>query len=183
MKKRFQIKSFIIAAFFLVAYLNVFAKQASCNLPHIFEQSNTSAHHDDGHNHHHGNEETSAHHYEDESGKHPDETNKKDGHDHHHGNEETPAHHHDDESGNHPDETNKKDDNCCNDKTSAFFESQGNPVISSFDFKNTSYSELVFINVLFISNQSAFNAKGYVSYSLPPPKIPDIRVFIHSFII
>ncbi|MDO9184399.1 MAG: hypothetical protein Q7W13_00185 [Bacteroidia bacterium] len=152
MKNRFQIKSFIIATFFLVAYLNVFAKQASCNLPHIFELSTKSTPHDDGH-------------------------------DHHHGNEEAPAHHHDDESNDQQDKKNKKDDNCCNDKTSIFFESQGNPIVSSFDFKNVSCTELVFIKAVFIYNPLVFDIKNYASYSLPPPKIPDIRVFIQSFII
>lgn len=147
MKNNFQIKTFVIVAFFLAAYLNVIAKQASCNLPYIFQQNSKPAHH------------------------------------HNNDNEGTDSHHHDDQSSHKKEEKSKKDDNCCNDKTTAFFESQGNPVISSFDFKNISYSELAFINVLFIYNQSVFSAKGYVFYSLPPPKISDIRVFIRSFII
>jgi hypothetical protein len=154
-RNRFQIKSFVIAAIFLAAYLNVFVTQASCNLSHLFEQTATksSHHHDGGHDHHHGNEEVPPNHHDDK-----------------------PDHHHDGKSG-------KKDNNCCNDKTSAFFASQGNPATSSVDFKNT-YTECALINaILFVCNRPVFNTKGYVSYSLPPPKIPDIRVFIQSFII
>lgn len=151
MKNRFQIKSFIIAAIFLAAYLNVFITQASCNLSHFFEQPQTAHHHD--------------------------------GHDHHHGNEEVPPHHHDDKPNHQHDGKSEKKGNCYNDKTSAFFASQGNPATSSVDFKNT-YTELAFINaVFFICNRTVYNTKGHISYSLPPPKIPDIRVFIQSFII
>ncbi|MBI1781666.1 MAG: hypothetical protein HYR66_09895 [Sphingobacteriales bacterium] len=153
MKKRFQIKSFIIATFFLAAYLNVFAKQASCNLSHLFEQSTKETHHHD------------------------------DDHDHHHGNEEAPPHHHNDKPDHQHDGKNEKDNNCCNDKTSAFFAGQGNPATTSVDF-NLLKTDIVFINA-FISmiNPVVFNTRGYVSYKLPPPKIPDIRVFIQSFII
>ena len=65
----------------------------------------------------------------------------------------------------------------------AFFASQGNPAISSVDFKNTNCSELVFTNSTIIFDLPKFYTKGITSYSLPPPKIPDIRVFIQSFII
>lgn len=155
MKKRFQIKSFIIATFFLAAYLNVFATQASCNLSHLFEQTTKSTHqHEGGHDHHHGNgEEVPPHHHNDK-----------------------PDHHHDGKSG-------KKDNGCCNDKTSAFFAGQGNPATTSVDFKNT-YTEFALINpVFFVCNRPVFNTKGHITYSLPPPKIPDIRVFIQSFLI
>lgn len=113
----------------------------------------------------------------------PQTTQNHDSHDHHHGNE-VPPHNHDDKPDHqHDGKSEKKDNNCCNDKTSAFFASQGNPSTSSIDFKNT-YTELILINAtFFICNRPVFNTKGYVSYSLPPPKIPDIRVFIQSFII
>lgn len=155
MKKRFQIKSFIIATFFLAAYLNVFATQASCNLSHLFEQTTKSTHqHEGGHDHHHGNgEEVPPHHHNDK-----------------------PDHHHDGKSG-------KKDNGCCNDKTSAFFASQGNPATSSVDFKNPIQADLIFIKAFIVLNPAVYNTRGYVSYKLPPPKIPDIRVFIQSFII
>ena len=97
--------------------------------------------------------------------------------DHHHDHDEkTPLteHSHND---------SKKDDNCCNDKTAAFFASQTNPTTISFDFKNTFYTEFVtFSNNIFINTPSV-NQKGYFSYESAPPKIPDIRVFIHSFLI
>lgn len=157
MKNRFKIKSFLIAAIFLAAYLNVFITQASCNLSHLFEETQTQSH------------STHSH---------------QNSHDHHHGNENVPPHHHDDKPDHqHDGKSEQKDNNCCNDKTSTFFESQGNPTTFSVDFKNT-YTEFALINaIFFVCNQPVFNTNGYVSYTLPPPKIPDIRVFIQSFII
>lgn len=138
---------------FLAAYLNVFVTQASCNLSHLFEQTAKTSHHHDGH-------------------------------DHHHGSEEVPPHHHDDKP-DHTHDTGKKDNNCCNDKTSAFFASQGNPATSSVDIKKTVYTDLIliFISAFITFNPTVYNTKGYISYILPPPKIPDIRIFIQSFII
>ena len=76
-----------------------------------------------------------------------------------------------------------KDDNCCNDKTAAFFASQTNPVDNSFEFKNTFFAGFtIFLNVI-VSAPLPFDSKGYFSYESPPPKIPDIRVFTHSFLV
>ncbi len=154
MKNRFKIKSFIIAAIFLAAYLNVFITQASCNLSHLFEKTQTAAH------------------------------NHQNNHDHHHANEDVPPHHHDDKPDHQHDGKSEKDDNnCCNDKTSLFFASQGNPSTSSVDLKNPVQADLIFISAFIAFNPTVYNTRGYVSYKLPPPKIPDIRVFIQSFII
>lgn len=154
MKNRFQIKSFITATFFLVVYLNVFITQASCNLPHFFNDiTNESSHKKDSHGHHHDNANTSSHHHNEPLNTH----NEKDG---------------------------KKDDDCCNDKTSAFFANQGNLTISSVDFKNTFCTQLVFTNQKkIVCDFPESCIKRTTFYSLPPPKIPDIRVFIQSFII
>ena len=109
--------------------------------------------------------------------------NHQNSHDHHHGNENVPPHHHDDKPDHQHDSKSEKDNNCCNDKTSAFFASQGNPITSSVDFKNT-YTEFALIDAMFfVCNRPEFNTKGYGFYSLPPPQIPDIRVFIQSFLI
>lgn len=152
MKKRFQIKSFITATFFLVAYMNVFATQASCNLPHFFEEINKSASHQNNSNSHHHDNKTSSH-------------------------------HHDEDSSHHNEKGAKKNNNCCNDETAAFFANQGNHAVSSVDFKNTSVTEYIFVKTIFVCNSEVFDSKNFISYSLPPPKIPDIRIFIHSFII
>ena len=88
--------------------------------------------------------------------------------------DKTPAKHH---------QHNENEAPCCNDKTTAFFASQGNHIISSFDFKNTTVTENVFFNTIFVCNPKIVNSKNYTTYSLPPPKIPDIRIFIHSFLI
>ena len=156
MKNRFQIKSFITATFFLVAYLNVFATQASCNLPHFFEEISKSTQ------------------YQNASHSH--------GHHHNHDDKKSPSHHNHEDSSHHEEDA-EKDNNCCNDKTAAFFASQGNPIVSSEDFKNTFCTELVFINTATVYYSPIFYNKGAASYSLPPPKMPDIRVFIQSFII
>lgn len=157
MKNRFKIKSFLIAAMFLAAYLNVFITQASCNLSHLFEKTQTQS------------QSTHSH---------------QNSHDHHHGNEDVPPHHHDDKPDHqHDGKSEQKDNNCCNDKTSSFFASQGNPSTSSVDLKNPVQADLIFISAFIAFNPTVYNTRGYVSYKLPPPKIPDIRVFIQSFII
>lgn len=76
-----------------------------------------------------------------------------------------------------------KEDNCCNDNTSEFFASQTNPTTASFEFKNTFFTEFIsFSNNVFTSIKPLITFEGYFS-ELPPPKIPDIRIFIHSFLI
>jgi hypothetical protein len=104
------------------------------------------------------------------------------GHDHHHGNADIPTVEHTDK-GNH-EHNESKDDNCCNDKTAAFFASQSNPANTSFELKSLYFTALIFVSNLIETNLlSITNSKGYFSYESPPPKIPDIRVFIHSFLI
>ncbi len=104
-------------------------------------------------------------------------------HNDHDGNEEVPPHHHDDKSDHQHNEKSEKKGSCCNDKTSDFFANQSTHSTSSVNFKNT-HIVVAFINTaFFICNQTVYNSKGHISYSLPPPKIPDIRVFVNSFII
>ncbi len=103
------------------------------------------------------------------------------GHDHHHGNDAVlPIEH---SNKNHND--SREDNNCCNDKTSSFFVSQTCPINLSFDFKNTFFKELVsFSNIIYVNNNfSSIDSTYCFPFESPPPKIPDIRVFTHSFLI
>lgn len=75
-----------------------------------------------------------------------------------------------------------KDDNCCNEKTSAFFSSQTNSVNSSLDIKNP-FNKFSFTNTIshyYIANVTFLS---FTSSKSPPPKLPDIRIFTHSFLI
>lgn len=100
------------------------------------------------------------------------------GHDHHHDHENTPEEHHHD-SGKHEENEN----NCCSDSTqaflSAFGKSSANPIKFSLKNVNT-YLEFTcthssqIVNFYYLDNVLS-------DPPLPPPKIPDIRVFIHSF--
>lgn len=102
------------------------------------------------------------------------EATKQDGH--HHDNDDAEHDHSDSHKHN-----DSKDDNCCNDKTAAFFASQINPVNPTFEFKNTFFAKIIFSPNCIINFPLPLNSEGYFSYRAPPPKMPDIRVFIQSF--
>lgn len=100
------------------------------------------------------------------------------GHDHHHAHESTPEEHHHD-SGHH----DEKEQNCCSEFTSSFFsvfakgpaqatctvnKLYGSPVTIAFPFETPS---------LRVMHYSLYNKE----YFYPPPRIPDIRVYIRSF--
>lgn len=138
----------ILAALFLVAYLNVFFTQVSCGFSHFYEEIGFAQNH---------NEEQE-----------------------HHEHEEFSAQHHDNES-NH--QNDGKENNCCNDKTSAFFASQINYQIAKTEIKPF-ISELTMNAFHFVQHyESSQKGEVIISDKSPPPKISDIRVFLHSFII
>lgn len=97
--------------------------------------------------------------------------NHGDGHNHQH------EHHHGDKG----DDSNK-DDNCCKDITLAFFSSvQFQPKQISFNFSLTDFTIIKQLCLIFF-----FDYYHFVPDTRPPPlrqKIPDIRVFIQSFLI
>ena len=99
-------------------------------------------------------------------------------HDHHH--DKDVAEHDHSDSHKHKD---SKDDNCCNDKTDVFFASQINSVSTSFEFKNTFFAKVIISTNAIVNFPILFDSKDYFSFRAPPPKIPDIRVFLHSFLI
>jgi hypothetical protein len=101
-------------------------------------------------------------------------------------------HHHDDNDDNdvlplaeHSHSHNdSKDGGCCNDKTSAFFSSITTPSSFVVDFKNPITSNFfTLIPAVYHFCDSQPNSTVYFSSKAPPPKISDIRVFIHSFTI
>ena len=78
---------------------------------------------------------------------------------------------------------NPKDDDCCEDKTSDFFLSQTNSVNSTYQFNQPFLTAFVHFSNNIFANTITLDSKEYFSYEWPPPKIPDIRVFLHSFLI
>jgi hypothetical protein len=94
--------------------------------------------------------------------------------------DESHADHHHDDSEKHND---PKDDKCCNDKTSAFFTSQTHAPITSFEFKNTLFTKLISYSNTILFNTLPYNAKEYFSCKYPPPKIRDMQIFTHLFLI
>lgn len=137
----------ILAALFLVAYLNVFFTQVSCGFSHFYEDINFSQNHSEEREHHEHGKMLSHHH---------DESN----HDH-----------------------DGKEKSCCNDKTSAFFACQFNYQIVKTEIKPfiSETSAIPFQLVHHFENLK--KDEVIISCKSPPPKISDIRIFIHSFII
>lgn len=101
------------------------------------------------------------------------------GHDHHHGDNTVPPVEHNDK-GNH---NESKDGNCCNDKTVAFFTFQTNSATTFFQLKDTFFKTVINFSNTTLVNTSSVRLDRYFYNKLLPPRIPDIRVFLHSFLI
>ncbi|MDQ3108473.1 MAG: hypothetical protein M3R17_01140 [Bacteroidota bacterium] len=100
------------------------------------------------------------------------------GHDHHHDHNKLPEKHHHD-SGKH--EENGKE--CCSDFTRLFLSAFGKSAVNSADFscKQLIHSFVIAPSLL-PETTRCFSDTGILNDPpLPPPKIPDIRVFIRSF--
>lgn len=147
-----------IAIAFLAIYVNVLAKNITCNWGHLISEVGYS--HSLDHDH-----EVHGH-------SHSHEGNQ--GHDHHH----SDSHHSKDH---HSESDSKKDDgNCCNDETAKIFKSLSTPSQFDYNFKLVEFqaTNVFVLNCLsFVPNTSPVVG----NYSLPPPKIPDIRIHIQSF--
>lgn len=100
------------------------------------------------------------------------------GHDHHHANESTPEEHHQD-SGHH----DEKEQNCCTDFTSAFISAFTKAPAQETSSVNKLYGSEVTITFPFeIPHFGILHYSFYdKEYYYPPPRIPDIRVYIRSF--
>ncbi len=150
--RKTSILKLLTGVFLLAIYGNVLFTQFFCTVSPLFESSTSSIAHVDDHDHHHGKE--ASHH---------------------------PEHNHDHEEPQQKDKSEPKDDDCCNDETSVFFALQTLPSKSSAEFKDISFTDFSFVASSQIYTLLPINSRGFLSFNLPPPKIPDIRVFVHSF--
>lgn len=103
------------------------------------------------------------------------------GHDHHHGEHEVPAHPHSDSGSDH-DHDRTSTENCCNETTSSFFSAQNQNTSGLLDVKNL-ISELTHFSNASPSEffVSEINSIPFIFNEKPPPKVPNIRIFIQSF--
>ena len=89
-------------------------------------------------------------------------------------------HHSDQGHHNHTKSSSKDDGNCCKDVTEKIFKSLSTLNQFAYSFKSIEYQTLNTFVIKFSSVKG--NSDLFVNnYFLPPPKIPDIRVFIQSF--
>lgn len=99
-------------------------------------------------------------------------------HEHHHDSGNAPHKHHHD-----TDEDAKNEKDCCSNFTEDFFSvfSKSSTINSDFSFK-TIVIDFVLPYSHVYGNKHLYKRVDIVNDPpLPPPKIPDIRVFIHSF--
>jgi hypothetical protein len=100
-------------------------------------------------------------------------------HHHHEHGATVPPHNHDDHSHN----SEKKKDGCCEKLATSLYSSLVKPVQVKFDFTKSFDLATLQLSDLTTTSVVCYKAADYFSWKAPPPKIPDIRVFIHSFII
>lgn len=159
MKRKKEIYHRLIALFFLAAFVGAIGKNISCDVEHLPIFSHTEEEHSHGHGHS------------------PDEH-------HHHSHEHTsPEKQHDHNDHEHDNEKGKDDGNCCKDLAKTLFSGLSKPVTTKYNFQKD-YAALTFVYYELIPVAVvSYKAADYYSWKAPPPKIPDIRVLIHSFII
>lgn len=150
------------------------------------EASEEHHHHNEGteENHHEIYEPQAEHHDGDEAEEHHLDSNQPST-EHHPAGDQSEEHHHD---ANQPDCDHHQDDenadNCCKDNSGAFFSSLTNPSIYTVFIKspvNTLFCPVNTFNQFFTFD--TFSSSPEYLLFKPPPNIPDIRIFIQSFII
>ncbi|MFZ5552882.1 MAG: hypothetical protein ACOZCO_07185 [Bacteroidota bacterium] len=136
---------------FLAAYLNVIITHVVCNWEHSLEHSTSEHSHSAGHDHHSHDE---SHSQKNEPHSHSDK------HDH----------------------SKPGEGNCCDEETSRILSSVFSQEFSPIKLSNPEFVHILFIayNNQLVSFESE-KEKRAVNYSLPPPKIPDLRIYIQSF--
>lgn len=149
-----------VAVFFLAIYANVLVKNITCNLGSLFVQEVAISSEVDHHEHSHNNSHT-------HSNKH---------HSHEHGNN------HNEVSKEKPDSEHSSKEKCCNSETAKIFSSLSTPSQFDYSLKTIEFHALNVYACSFSSNLNRYKLV-VTNYSLPPPKIPDIRVAIQSLII
>lgn len=171
LNKKKYIKRIFIAVFFLASYSGVYATYVLCNLIPLISAEISHAHDHAGH-------ETAGRH---ESNSHNHSSNNHGSHDHggdHH--KDANRNNHDNHSHDHGDTM----DECCNDLTFPFINSLPKLSPKQFHFE-FSVSAVPIIHSYLVLNKPSpeLYPPKLVWYIHPPPKVPDIRVFIQSFII
>lgn len=165
LNKKKYIKRVLIAALFLASYSGVYATYVLCNLVPLISAEIS-------HFHDHAGHENAGHH---ESDSHNHSSNNHGTHNHgddHHKGSNSHSHSH-----------GEAMDDCCNDQTIPFIDSlpKLSPKQFHIDFDGGHVSTTGSYLVL---NAPSFDFyPKLVRYIHPPPKVPDIRIFIQSFII
>lgn len=171
MKKKRYISQILIAAFFLASYSGVYATYFICNLVPLVI-ANT------GHSHDHANHDSDNHHEpisHNHNGQKHDHENHGD--DHH---EASGRHNHDDS---HSHDHGATMDECCNDQTVPFINSLPKLSLKQFQFEFAVSQVPIIHSHLVLDSPYQETHPKLVRYIHPPPKVPDIRIFIQSFII
>lgn len=149
----------IIALFLLAAFVSAIGKNISCDIGNLPIFSSHGEEHDHGHSH--------------SSGQH-----------HHHSHEHSsPGKPHDHNDHEHDSEQSQDDGSCCKKLAQTLYSGLSKPANTKFQFQNE-YADITTVYVESLQNAVlSIKAADYYSWKAPPPKIPDIRVLIHSFII
>ncbi|MEO5569509.1 MAG: hypothetical protein ABIT08_08755 [Bacteroidia bacterium] len=169
MKKPAVFLKNVIALLLAIAFINIYVTDSYCTLTKVTVNNHSDLV---------LNETEDTHHHDS-----ADETEAAE--EHQHDGQEAEEHHHDadqPECDNHHD--GKEDDNCCKDNSAAFFSSLVNHSVNLPVLKTTVIAIINYVqsnNELLASN--IFPTKGFVIREAPPPKTPDVRIFIRSFII
>ena len=156
---RKEIARRIIALFFLAAFVSAIGKNISCDIGHLSIFSEHAEEHDHGHTHSNG-----QHHH----------------HSHDHDSSQA-SHNHDRHE--HDSKQAEDDGGCCKNLAKTMYSGLTKPVNTKFHFQNAFAAPPAMYYESLSDVAVSYKAADYYSWKAPPPKIPDIRVFIHSFII
>jgi hypothetical protein len=106
----------------------------------------------------------------------------KGGHDHH--NDTSKPHQTHNHIGSHSHDNNSDDDNCCKDLTYSFIYDLSKLISPTLELKSKIFNAPFCIHYIDVPEYEYFPSQFMAyQYNLPPPKIPNIRIFIQSFII
>lgn len=166
MKKKTHIINRIAAVTLVAAICNIFITEYFCNLRHASEEASE----------HHSRLQSKEHHHSETIA----EEDHHDDNDHHH---EAVEHHHDDgtTAENHSHSGKPEKGGCCKTVTASFYSALNKPGNASFTFTKTILVVFAPFRVISFKNWKEPRPSELFCYKSPPPKIPDIRVFIQSF--
>lgn len=173
MKKLFNISHPLIALLLAVAVINIYVTDSYCSFKKEAEHNPVASVSSKTEKNHHQHTYPAAH-----GQKHGALGS------HHHDKQDAEEHHHTGTKDADHSKSEDKDDNCCKDNSSQFFSSLTNPSIHYVTeilpvAVNISHTCLLTEPFPF----DKFSSSPEYLLFRPPPNIPDIRVFIQSFII